>query len=119
MNAEGIGGMFTPEWLQAIATGLLVLVVAAWIPAGLSSLWRRTVWREAGGALSRVSKALDARIEPIWGGWRVASGALALEISGGLTGLKTRIHRGDQHTEQAGVPDPDVLFVLLGLTANG
>ncbi len=117
MNAEGIGGMFTPEWLQAIATGLLVLLVAAWIPAILGSLWRRTVWREAGGALSRVSEALGARIEPMWTGWRVASGAAAVEITGGIAGIRTRVRRGDVKIDQEGVPEIEALFALLGLPA--
>jgi hypothetical protein len=113
VNAEGVGGVVTPEWIQAIATGLLVLVVAGWIPAWLGDLWRHTAWKEAGAALTEVAQALGAPILPSRWGWRIEARDGAVEVAGGIQGLRTTVVRGHQVVEAEGaLPAAEILRLL-------
>lgn len=95
MNAEGLGRALPPEWVQTTATGVLCLIVAFWLVAGLSSLWRRTIWQRAGVAITAFAGARDGVVSSIGSGFAVVlSDGWRIEWAMTIDGPVTRARKG-------------------------
>jgi hypothetical protein len=110
VNAEGVGAAISPEFLQATASGFLMLVIAWWLWLGQAALWRGWLWKA--GVRSTVD-ALGAQVKPRGGGFHLVAGDAGVEFGSGLWGPWTTVTVGKARESRDGVLDPAETVALI------
>ncbi len=114
MNIEGIPPSITPQFLQALATGLLMLVAAIGLLELMGSLWRRLIWARSGDGITRVAAQLGAEPVGRWSGWSVVAAHVRVDWLGGLMGLRTRVTTATGRVEHPGLLGASAVLELIG-----
>lgn len=110
MNAEGVGPAITAEFLQATATGVLLLVAAWWLWLGQNALWRRFLWSAGARA---TAGALRATVTPRGAGLRLVAEDVHVEYGGGLWGAWTSVAIGGARESRDGVLGADATLEVI------
>ncbi|MBW1878614.1 MAG: hypothetical protein JRJ84_09660, partial [Deltaproteobacteria bacterium] len=106
---RGVAIALSPEWLQATATGILVLLAAWWLLKGQGALWRRWVWAEAGGAVRETAASIRGEVRSRWTGYSVEAPGVRVHWGGGLRGAWTRVRAGGTKEQWEGLLDAEAV----------
>jgi len=105
--------MLSPEWLRALSTAIPVLLALMWVLKLQGHLWRRTVWQNAGNAVTAVHNVLGGTLRTRWLGYEVQTEAVRVRWSGGIYGERTVIRTSAGVQRMSGWVDADAVLAHM------
>ncbi len=104
MKHEGSGYLIDAAWLQSIATGIVLLVVAGWIVYAVRRGQRLALWREGVARWTELGT-----VRPDGAGWRVSLRDGWARVRAGPFGISTVIVRGTDRRRVVGIASVEQL----------
>ena len=80
----------------------------------MGSLWRRSIWQDAGHDINAVAHELDCQVRPLWCGYGLRTDEVRVEWVGGLRGLRTRFRVGQRRFSRPGWLNAQEVLRCLG-----